>query len=125
LLSIPLIRTAQQKKIAHNVHTVRDVLSARKRALRNIEAGAVLQGYSAATCKIITDTRGFCKTSFWRISGCTGNRALRGSAADGYAPPNANPKDLRPLACFDAPQGVDIIPMIGNLAADFELISFG
>jgi hypothetical protein len=43
----------------------------------------------------------------------------------GPAPPDANPKDLQPLAHFDAPQGVDIISMTDDLAADFELISFG
>jgi hypothetical protein len=76
--------------------------------------------YSASTCKIITDTGGFCKTSFGRISGCTGNRALRGfrRLRGRYAP-------LQSLARSDAPQGVDIVPMIDTLAADFELIFFG
>jgi hypothetical protein len=60
--------------------------------------------YSASTCKILTDTGGF---SSGRISGCAGNRALRGfRRLRGRLPPAVAPP-LQSLAHFDAPQGVD------------------
>ncbi|MDR1149111.1 MAG: hypothetical protein LBK66_10825 [Spirochaetaceae bacterium] len=103
-----------------------DNLAAYFELIKNIE-------YSASTCKVITDTRGFFKISFGRIFGCAGNSGLSGvpslawsmATCGGPAPPEANPQDLRPLAHFDAPKEVDIIPMIDNLVTDFELIPFG
>ncbi|MDR1232231.1 MAG: penicillin-binding protein activator LpoB [Spirochaetaceae bacterium] len=76
--------------------------------------------YSTSTCKIITDTEDFFKTSFGRIFGYAENRALRG-----FRRLRGRSAPLQSLAHFDAPQGVSTILMSDNLAADFKLISFG
>jgi hypothetical protein len=87
--------------------------------------------YSTSTCKIITDTEDFFKTSFGRIFGYAENSGLSVVPPLAVAPPlqkqirNAFRRDLRPLAHFDAPQGVNTILMSDNLAADFKLIFFG
>jgi hypothetical protein len=81
----------------------------KEKAYRNIQTQNSMT-YSASTCKVIIDTGSIFKTSFGRISGYTGNRALRGfrrtawptALRRGRWPPAVAPP-LQSLARFDAP----------------------